>query len=105
MAKHTLPPWHCEDPNDHRLMAGDGYLIVYDAEYERVVAQVPIRSNTSSPEEEANVRLVAVAPKLLAAAEAALPWVDDQGGSAAEALRAAIAEAKNEHDPEPMELS
>jgi hypothetical protein len=94
-ATHTPGPWHVrssEGQQSHVVYAADNYAIANATTYH---GQHPLHCA------EANARLIAAAPELLAACEAALPeldFVSDGLGegfhTVVDGLRAAIAKAK-----------
>jgi len=98
-AKHTSGPWNVHGTNE------TGTLIASDAaEHENITASIAVaqpRGEEWTKEEEANARLIAAAPELLAALESVCNWADmfrdslayESGRSQIDAARAAIQKA------------
>ncbi len=87
-AEHTPGPWHVGRKVRNQVYARDGLDII---------AQCDTMSEATRVTEEANARLIAAAPDLLAAAQLALEAVADPADwnfQARPALVAAIAKAR-----------
>jgi hypothetical protein len=105
MAEHTPGPWRTYGPDSQDA----NWIIAYDGQeiYVSEIAKIPATWNHILDERKAaNARLIAAAPDLLAACEAALeplmtyhpriPELDRQVKDARGKLLAAIAKAKGE---------
>lgn len=103
-AKHTPGPWeHVEAEGFNRIVGLQGEALFLVGMYGQFGRQGPLPNrNThiaSIAEEAANARLIAAAPELLDALEAALPFIDGHKINSAhvcETARAAIAKARGE---------
>lgn len=88
-ARHTPGPWHIHPDHPRAVDASGGVEIC--------VAQFAIRQGGNDVqmvvEAEANARLIAAAPDLLAALENALRWHDQLRPDDVARMRAAIAKA------------
>lgn len=101
--KHTAGPWGWS----HRETANGNYSTqVYDASGKEIatIAWYPVRvSNITMTSREANARLIAAAPDLLGALQAALDYGSMTGASWIEdKARAAIAKATGEPASPPL---
>ena len=86
MSKHTPGPWHVVGESDPEIHGPDGEWITH---------QVCSGAGDENNDGQANARLIAAAPDLLAACKAALVWFDAaQDTAAAKQLRTAIAKAE-----------
>jgi hypothetical protein len=64
--KHTPGPWVGSE--DGRLFSGSGNFLVFDANSEHIVAEIPVPIHDvpiPRAQSEANARLIAAAPELL----------------------------------------
>ena len=106
MSSHTPGPWRYDtDPNGWEFRIAQGDDAPYTPGYSDVAhfAVNTVRGE-SRDTQEANARLIAAAPDLLAALEAIWPFVEeDDGGfatpqyqAAIDQVRAAIAKARGE---------
>lgn len=83
--EHTPGPWHTEE-------GSYGHYVKVVDPTGRTVARIPWGGNDGG-----NAELIAAAPELLAALEAALPMIDgyrEGSASVCEAARAALAKAR-----------
>ena len=89
-AKHSLAPWRVSERDN-------GDLVVRDSDDPDFPAGRPVCELwvTTAPRDErdANARLIAAAPELLAALVALVPWLEEQGHGGAVTARRAIAKA------------
>lgn len=99
--QHTPGPWHVEPKvSDHGAS-----LVICDGGGEGILAVIPPLNDADEPDadtaergahDEANSRLMAAAPDLLAALEGLIVLVGGQSWAAVDKARAAIAKAKKE---------
>jgi hypothetical protein len=99
-AQHTPGPWRTDPDFARDVQSADGKIAIYspfqcgDDRIKELRLFAPLRS-----EAEANARLIAAAPDLLAALRALTDWVEDQAcfdDDLVNAARAAIASATGE---------
>jgi multidrug efflux pump subunit AcrA (membrane-fusion protein) len=94
MSKHTPAPWNIFD--DDRNESKE--IFVREGGLEKVIATLGIGfSEPFESQQQANAKLIAAAPELLAAAERSLNWLSSYPGgnatSAYDQMRAAIDKA------------
>lgn len=95
-AIHTKGPWEACDPGDYGDFDGESRIILGDDMRIAVVHWHPTLNTDMS---DANARLIAAAPDLLAAAQRALNFIENTEGEfgailpSGDALRAAISKA------------